>query len=1573
MPIDAAVLNALLDSWRPYPVSGSGPTTIAYEFMTELPADSAPPEAGAAGFEPAAVEQQAALRAVFDAIESVTNVRFVQSGTGSAVGPVLRIGRSTDVGGTNWRDSGAGGVVNDVYLPPQDPASLTPGARGFFDVMALVEQALGLKRPDDSVGDTLPTMSGTSGTDSQAYTVLSGNAAPEHDLGGGLQAYAQTPLVYDVAALQAIYGANAATGAGDGDVYDVSNVALDEVRTIWDAGGEHDRIDASGATGNVVLDLNEGALSSVNGVGNVSIAYGGPGNENPIEDATGGAGGDTLIGNAKANVLDGGASADTMIGGDGDDTYFVDHTYDTVIEADGGGNDTVVATFSTDLYFHRLADGAENLEVRIAPDTFRALTATGNSGDNRLAAGDEAQVRLYGEDGADTLIGGNWLDGGAGADIMAGGRGSDRYYVDDAGDVVIEVDDGGLVDGGGYFYEVTQSWDTVYSQVSFTLGSNLEALELTGSANADGSGNELANTILGNSGDNVLRGNASGLASTAGDYLMGRGGNDQLFADDGASQLYGDSGNDQLFGGAGNDMLDGGEGGDVMSGGGGDDTYYVDSAEDVIVEAADGGFDQVNSTVTLALADNFESLNLRGYDAIDGTGNASANAIYGNDAANAIHGGDGNDILDGLSGADSLYGDAGDDVLYGNGLDLLDGGSGDDTYFVYGEGNTIVEGADSGIDSVVATSSHVLADNVEDLTLSEGYLADGTGNAGANNIFGNNYDNVLRGLGGDDRLDAGNGWDTLVGGAGDDVLIGGAGNDVYVFGRGDGHDVAEDAAGFDELHLTGGLRLGDIAVRRADADLVVDVIGGGDNITLRNWFVSGQAIDAFRFDDGTVLDTAGIEALLSGNRAPDALNDFATISADAAGPVTGNVLSNDADPDPGTTLSLVDAGSLSGSFGTLTFATDGGYSYVLAGSITDARALGSTEVLTETFSYTVTDGAADPMYDSAALTVTIQGVNDAPVAVDDLAEVSEDGLTIVSGNVLANDVEFDAGQLLSVAAAGVFAGQYGSLFLGADGAYTYMLDNTSALVQSLKAGQEVVESFSYAVRDDDAGGALEGQGLVQIRISGRNDAPGLTRALEDASTMAGTAFSLQIAADAFADVDGDALTLAASLGNGAALPSWLQFDASTRTFSGTPSEAGITSIRVTATDASGASVADEFDLTVGAVQSGRDIFGTWRNDSLRGASGDDRVYGREGSDVLDGGGGNDLLDGGRGNDLMVGGTGDDRYVVDSRRDTVVERANEGNDTVTASVSWRLGDHVENLVLAGGNRIDGVGNGLANHIVGNSCSNALSGGGGNDFLEGGRGDDTLHGGSGIDILDGGRGNDRLTDTDGPSVLLGGSGNDTLQGGAAASFYAGGRGDDTIKLGSGHDVVAFNRGDGRDTVLARGGDATLSLGAGVRYEDLKLRRDGASLVLATGSGESITLKDWYSGTGNRGVANLQVVAQAVPGYAPDGANPLLDDRIETFDFRQLVQAFDEATAGARHTRSWSLMNELLDAHVSGSDSEALGGDLAYRYGLDGALSGMPMDVARNTVSDAAFGSSAQPVRPLSETLGGMPRLA
>ena len=86
-------------------------------------------------------------------------------------------------------------------------------------------------------------------------------------------------------------------------------------------------------------------------------------------------------------------------------------------------------------------------------------------------------------------------------------------------------------------------------------------------------------------------------------------------------------------------------------------------------------------------------------------------------------------------------------------------------------------------------------------------------------------------------------------------MIGGAGNDGYEFGRGDGQDVAEDASGFDELHLTGGLTVNDIGVQRADSDLVVSIIGRPTASRCATGSSTGQTIDTFRFDDGTVLDT----------------------------------------------------------------------------------------------------------------------------------------------------------------------------------------------------------------------------------------------------------------------------------------------------------------------------------------------------------------------------------------------------------------------------------------------------------------------------------------------------------------------------------------------------------------------------------------------------------------------------------------------------------------------------------------------------------------------------------------------
>ena len=171
---------------------------------------------------------------------------------------------------------------------------------------------------------------------------------------------------------------------------------------------------------------------------------------------TGNAFANTIMGHSGANALDGGEGADVMAGGGGNDLYYVDDTGDVVTEAANEGTDTVNSSIS-----YALGVNVENLQL----SGTSAIDGTGNSLNNSLLGNAAANI----------------LDGGQGSDAFTGHGGNDTYVVDAVGDTINEASNAGV--------------DTVRSSVSYTLGSNVENLTLTGNGTISGTGNTLANVL----------------------------------------------------------------------------------------------------------------------------------------------------------------------------------------------------------------------------------------------------------------------------------------------------------------------------------------------------------------------------------------------------------------------------------------------------------------------------------------------------------------------------------------------------------------------------------------------------------------------------------------------------------------------------------------------------------------------------------------------------------------------------------------------------------------------------------------------------------------------------------------------------------------------------------------------------------------------------------------------------------------------------------------------------------------------------------------------------------------------
>ncbi|WP_347837945.1 putative Ig domain-containing protein, partial [uncultured Planktomarina sp.] len=182
-----------------------------------------------------------------------------------------------------------------------------------------------------------------------------------------------------------------------------------------------------------------------------------------------------------------------------------------------------------------------------------------------------------------------------------------------------------------------------------------------------------------------------------------------------------------------------------------------------------------------------------------------------------------------------------------------------------------------------------------------------------------------------------------------------------------------------------------------------------------------------------------------------------------------------------------------------------------------------------------------------------------------------------SGTLTISDVDTDEAVFVAQTDTDGGAG-LGVFNLGTDGAWTYAADNTNATIQALGTGDTTTDTFTAVSAD----GTTQ---VVTVTITGVNDAPTVANAISDQTIAEDSALSFQFAPDVFADVDaGDSLTYTATLADDSDLPSWLSFDADTRTFSGTPLNAnvGVVAVKVTATDGSSAAVSDTFNITVTA-------------------------------------------------------------------------------------------------------------------------------------------------------------------------------------------------------------------------------------------------------------------------------------------------------------------------------------------------------------------------------------------------------
>ena len=601
-----------------------------------------------------------------------------------------------------------------------------------------------------------------------------------------------------------------------------------------------ENIETASTSGSADIDITGNGLNNnITGNASSNVLIGEGGNDR----LRGRDGDDTLEGGAGNDILEPGTGMDVLRfgAGDGDDTVFDFELGVDVLDFSELGLRFVDlallnAAGSTRIEYPNGLGGTASITLdgisveQITSTIMADPTGAGSPGGGvTLFEGDTGNNNIAGSGAGEDFVGGvgnDVLNARGGDDTMVGGLGDDQYFVEQAGDVVIE--------------QANQGYDTVRSALSFTLGANIEAgTTRNDSVVIDITGNELNNALTGNSQSNTL------IDDLGRDRLRGRGGDDTLNA------------------GADNDVLEGGTGADVF-------VFDADHGLDLITDF-EVGVDVIDLTsMGIAYADLriqdgplgaqvYTDLTPGSTDLITLTGVQASQllldsfiTVFGNNQP-PITGTSGNDNLNGSQIDDELRGLGGNDRINGQlGADTALGGPGDDEFTIDNPGDIVIELAGEGTDLIRTEVDLVLPDNVENANASAGTGQSGisdpislTGNALDNRLNGNDANNALSGEGGNDDLQGREGTDTLDGGTGDDVLRGGADADTFVFEAGDGLDQITDfEVGVDTIDLSAtGLSYGDLTIEAAGASSTVTY--GTDVITVFN--VLDTELDANQF------------------------------------------------------------------------------------------------------------------------------------------------------------------------------------------------------------------------------------------------------------------------------------------------------------------------------------------------------------------------------------------------------------------------------------------------------------------------------------------------------------------------------------------------------------------------------------------------------------------------------------------------------------------------------------------------------------------------------------------------------